>query len=405
MFANVITGLRWFYANIVEQFGAHGLLTNAAALTYTTLFAVVPLMTLSYTIVSMFPEFPGFAQQVQQFVFQNFVPSSSDLLQQKLSDFAQQARELTFAGFALLFVTAFMTLVNIESVFNEIWQVAEPRRGLQRFVVYWAVMTFGPPLVVGGLLVSSYLMSLPLIADTDAIGARQKFLGLLPALFSATGFTVLFYAMPNCRVRFRHALLGGLATMVFFEGAKRTFTMIVAHTNMQFIYGTFAAVPLFLTWLYLTWILILSGAIVVRTLGMPRDATPSDGAPTLVQCVRILAFLQRAHREGRPVTRRDLNDAVKLSGVERERIFAAFNELGLLSDAGNHVLLARDLRGITLLDLYKLLPYGIDTAALSHVRDLPRLVTPLLDCARYGAAHLMIDIDRVVAVDDGERST
>jgi len=399
MFANVIASLRWFYANIVEQFGAHGLLTNAAALTYTTLFAVVPLMTLSYTIVSMFPDFSVFAQQVQTFVFENFVPSSSELVQQKLSDFAQQARALTFAGFALLFVTAFMTLVNIESAFNEIWQVAEPRRGLQRFVVYWAVMTFGPPLVVGGLLVSSYLMSLPLIEHTDTIGARQTLLGLLPMLFSTAGFTVLFYAMPNCRVRFRHALVGGLVTMVFFEAAKRLFTMIVAHTNMQFIYGTFAAVPLFLTWLYLTWVLILSGAIVVRTLGMPRDTTLNDGAPSLVQCVRILAFLQRAHRDGRPVTRRDLNDAVKLSGVERDRVFAALSELGLLSDAGDYVLLARDLRGVTLFDLYERLPYGIDADALARVRDLPRLTAPLIDYAQYGATHLMVDVDSVLASD------
>jgi len=405
MFANAIASLRWFYANIVEQFGAHGLLTSAAALTYTTLFAVVPLMTLAYTIVSMFPDFSAFGQQLQSFVFENFVPSSSELVQQKLSDFAQQARELTFAGFALLFVTAFMTLVNIESAFNEIWQVAEPRRGLQRFVVYWAVMTFGPPLVVGGLLVSSYLMSLPLIAHTDTVGARRTLLGLLPMLFSTTGFTVLFYAIPNCQVRFRHALVGGLVTMAFFEAAKRLFAMVVAHTNMQLIYGTFAAVPLFLTWLYLTWVLILSGAIVVRTLGMPRDTTLADGAPTLVQCVRILAFLQRAHRDGRPVTRRDLNDAVKLSGVERDRVFAALTELGLLSDAGNHVLLARDLRGVTLFDLYKRLPYGIDADALAKVRDLPRLVASLADYTHYGANHLAVDVDRIVATDAPDRET
>ena len=397
MFANVIADLRWFYSNIVDQFGAHGLLNSAAALTYTTLFAVVPLMTLTYTILSMFPDFSAFGEQIQEFVFENFVPSSSALVQQKLSDFSQQARELTFVGSVVLFVTAFVTLVNIEAAFNEIWQVAEPRRGVQRFVVYWAVMTFGPPLVVGGLLMSSYLMSSPLIAHGDVVAARQTLFGVLPFLFSAAGFTVLFYAMPNCRVRFRDALFGGVVTMVFFESAKRLFTGIVAHTNMQFIYGTFAAVPLFLTWLYLTWILILSGAIVVRTLGMPRDTATSDGAPMLVQCVRILGFLQRAHRDGRPVTRRDLNDAVKLSGAERDGVFAALAHLGLLSDAGNQVLLARDLRGVTLLDLYRRLPNGIDAEALGRVRDLPLLVEPLLDCVRYGVAHLSVDVDRIVA--------
>jgi membrane protein len=400
MFAKIITNLRWFYANIVEQFGAHGLLNNAAALTYTTLFAVVPLMTLSYSILSMFPDFSAFGQQIQAFVFENFVPSSSAIVQQKLSDFAQQARELTFAGFVVLFMTAFMTLVNIESAFNEIWQVAEPRRGLQRFVVYWAVMTFGPPLVVGGLFVSSYLMSLPLIAQTETVVARQTLLGYLPFVFSAVGFTVLFYAMPNCRVRFRDAVVGGVVTMLFFEGAKRLFTAIAAQTNMQLIYGTFAAVPLFLTWLFLTWVLILSGAIVVRTLGIPRrDSALTDGAPALVQCVRVLVFLARAHRDGRPVSRRDLNDAVKLSGAERDDVFAALADLGLLSESGNNLLLARDLRGVTLFDLYKRLPYGIDSDALTRVRDLPQLVGPLADYLRYGDEHLRIDVDRLASID------
>src|SRR4051794_37873686 len=162
MFANVIAQLRWFYSNIVAQFGRHGLLNSAAALTYTTLFAVVPLMTVTYAMLSMFPDSSTFGETFQKFVFENFVPSSSAIVQDKLNDFAQQARELTFVGFALLFVTSFLTLMSVESAFNEIWQVAEPRRGLQRFLVYWGVLTCGPPLVLAGVLVSTYLVS-PLI--------------------------------------------------------------------------------------------------------------------------------------------------------------------------------------------------------------------------------------------------
>ena len=104
---------------------------------------------------------------------------------------------------------------------------------------------------------------------------------------------MLFFAVPNCRVRFRDALVGGLLTTLFFEAAKRFFTTIVAQREHAAVYGTFAAVPLFLTWLYLVWVLILSGAIVVRTLGIERDDVVSDGAPMLVQCIRLLAFLRR----------------------------------------------------------------------------------------------------------------
>jgi membrane protein len=398
MLPNVITQVRWFFGQIVAQFGAHGLLNSAAALTYTTLFAVVPLMTVSYTVLSMFPDFSAVGRQIQEFVFENFVPASSSIVQERLNDFSHQARELTVAGLALLVFTAFMMLVTIEKAFNEIWQVAEPRRGLQRFLVYWGVLTCGPPLVVVGLLVSSYLISLPLISDTDTVGARQTLLGYLPLLLSATAFTVLFYAVPNCRVRLRHALAGGLLTMLFFEAAKRLFTAIVANSDMQLIYGTFAAVPLFLTWLYLVWILILSGAILVRTLGLERDDIESDGAPMLVQCVRVLAFLHRAHLQGRSITRADLNNAVKLSGVERAEVLAALAELQLLSNgARDLVLLGRDLRGVLLLDIYRRLPQGLDLERLADVHDLPRLIGPLMDHARYGAEHLAVDLDWIVA--------
>src|SRR4029453_2317168 len=93
-------------------------------------------------------------------------------------------------------------LVTIEGAFNEIWQVAEARSGMQRLLTYWGVLTFGPPLVVAGLLVSSYLFSLPVVSNIDTHGLRQTMLGYLPPLLSAAGFTVLFFAVPNCRVNF-----------------------------------------------------------------------------------------------------------------------------------------------------------------------------------------------------------
>ncbi len=398
MLPNALAQFRWLSSQIVAQFGAHGLLNNAAALTYTTLFAVVPLMTVSYAMLSMFPDFAVVGQQIQAFVFENFVPASSAEIQQKLNDFSNQARSLTIAGFVLLFATAFLTLISVEQAFNEIWQVTVSRRGLQRFLVYWGVLTFGPPLVVGGLLVSSYVMSFPMLSDPGTMGARATLLGYLPPLLSCVAFTVLFAAMPNCRVRIKDALIGGVLTTLFFEAAKRLFTEFVANANMQLIYGTFAAVPLFLAWLYLVWVLILSGAIVVRTLGLERDDVRSDGAPPLVQCVRMLAFLHSAHLQGRTVTRGDLNDAVKLSRSERDLVLGVLTELQLLSN-GEHdvVLLGRDLRAVSLLQLVHRLPQGLGLEQLEAVQDLPRLIEPLRDYARCGAERLAVDVDWVVS--------
>jgi membrane protein len=267
------------------------------------------------------------------------------------------------------------------------------------------VLTCGPPLVVAGMLVSSYLISLPVVTGIDPYGVRQSLLGYLPPLLSAAGFTVLFFGVPNCRVRFRHALAGGVLTMIFFEGAKRLFAVIVGNLEMQLIYGTFAAVPLFLTWLYLVWMLVLSGAIVVRTLALQRDDTASDGAPMLVQCVRLLACLHRAHLSGRSVTRLELNSAVRMSGEERSRVLVVLAELNLVSNTdGDRLVLARDLRGVSLLDLYRRLPFGLEPERLTDVHDLPRLTAPLIECARLGAEKLAVDLDSVVSDVAPERS-
>ena len=183
MLARIYADIRWFLEQIAEQFVANGLPTSAAALTYTTLFAVVPLMTVGYVILSVLPAFAGVGEQIQNFVFDNFVPESSALIQDRLNDFASQARGLTLAGVAFLIITAFLMLVTVEQTFNRIWQVTQPRRGLPRFLVYWGVLTCGPPLLAGGLLVSSYLISLPLVSDIDAVAV----LGVVALMLSGAG--------------------------------------------------------------------------------------------------------------------------------------------------------------------------------------------------------------------------
>ena len=152
-------GVRWYVQQLVQQFLAHDCLASAGALTYTTLFAVVPMMTVIYTMFSLLPEFDAIGQLIQDFVFENFVPDSSALVRDKLLEFSERARNLTVAGFSFLFVTAFLMLVTLEKAFNAIWRVPEPRRGLQRFLLYWGVLSLGPPLVAGGLIMSVYVAS------------------------------------------------------------------------------------------------------------------------------------------------------------------------------------------------------------------------------------------------------
>ncbi|MEM8767898.1 MAG: YihY family inner membrane protein [Pseudomonadota bacterium] len=387
--------IRWYVVELVRQFLDHDCPTRAGALTYTTLFAVVPMMTVAYAMLSILPAYDGVAERIENFVFQNFVPTSSTVVQDYLSDFSRRARGLSIIGFGFLFVTTFMLLVTIEGTFNTIWQVAEPRKGMQRILVYWSVMSLGPPMILGGILISVYLTSLPLLTDLDVFGLGTLVLGYLPLILTCFGFTVLFFAMPNTQVRLRHALVGGLLTMALLEVAKNVFNVVVANSSFTSIYGAFAAVPFFLAWMYMVWVLILSGAIVVRTLAMTPELDLEPTEPLLVKCARILELLYGAHLDGRSVGDAEIETAVPMVSGEKERILRVLLELKVLRQTADGWILGRSLKSLTLWDLYQQLPEGLDLQELGRVRDLDHVVEPLKSLVQFGSNQMAVSLDSV----------
>ena len=401
----VVSRVRWFSREIVHQFQELDLFPSAAMLTYTTLFAVVPMMTVAYTILSIMPEFEDIGEQIQAFIFTNFVPASSELIQERLTEFSVQARQLTWAGIAFLIVIAFRMLVSIEKVFNQIWNLPEGRKGLQRFLLYWGVMTAGPPLIVGGLLISSYLFSLPLIADIDSFGLRERVLGFLPWLLSVAGFTILYFAMPNCRVPLSHAFYGAFLTGIGFEIAQRVFAAAVGMMNTQAIYGAFAALPLFLAWVYLVWALILSGAIFVRTLSLEQDTRVVNRDPPLLNCLQILRLLYKAHLRGEAVSELELTRRVGMDLKQRERIQAVLSGLKLCHQVGqNGLALSRSLKSLSLWELYQHLPDGLTPEAVAEAEAQGAWTAPLERFADAGQTSLQIDLESLLETDLGRDS-
>lgn len=387
--------LRWALQQMGQQFLEHNCLSSAGALTYTTLFAVVPLMTVTYTFFSILPEYAHLGEQVQDFVFQNFVPGSSSVVQDKLGEFADRARNLTAVGFVFLFVTAFLMLITIEKSFNTIWHVAEPRRGLQRFLLYWGVLSLGPACVVAGILSSLYLLSLPLVSDLDTIGLSKAVLGYLPVLLSLAGFTVLYYAVPNCHVPFNHALFGGFVTMGVFQVAFTVFAQSSRWFSYDAVYGTFAAVPVFLIWLYLVWVIVLSGAIFVRSLALSREADEGR-EPLLIKAARVLRLLYQAHLDGNSVTDREIQLTVTLNQVDHDRVFKVFQDFKLLNQTEDESwILGRSLKSVTLWDLYQQLPDGLNLTRLQEVKDMPQVVEPLIAITQFGSNEMSVSLDRV----------
>ena len=256
-----------FLVYALRRFLGDGCPQSAAALTYMSLFAVVPMLTLMYSMFSLVPAFQELGGQVEEFIFSKFLPSSGQEITQYLSEFSNQARKLSVAGVAIILITALLMLSNIEKTFNHIWATTGGRKGLAGFLVYWAILSLGPLLLAVGMIMSTYLMSLRLVvAEVDSLGVVALLFSYLPWLLTWLAFTLLYVAVPNCKVRVVYALFGGLITTLLFETAKALFGQLVAHSIYTNVYGAFAVIPLFLMWIYLLWVLILFGAELVRSL-------------------------------------------------------------------------------------------------------------------------------------------
>jgi membrane protein len=334
----------------------------AAALTYTSLFAVVPLMTVMYAALSLVPSMQTVGGEIENYIFQHFVPASGQEIHSYLQHFSAQARSLTGAGIALLAVTAILMLRNIENIFNRIWRTRDNRRGLASFLLYWALLSLGPIFLGLAFAITTYLLSLKVLTDSiDQLGLGQYVLVVAPYLLTAAAFTLIYAAVPNCRVPFRHALTGGLLTAFAFEQAKSLFAWLVANSSFEVIYGTFAAIPLFLLWIYLCWLIILAGAQLVAAMQAyhPQSGKQLD---ELSLALAVIKRLADAHRQGHAVNDRQLLAEPWLLNQQalpadrwpelRNRLLDA--QLLAMNHQG-HYLLGRDIYQLSLWQLIELL--------------------------------------------------
>ncbi|MBU1330007.1 MAG: virulence factor BrkB family protein [Gammaproteobacteria bacterium] len=357
-----------FWRFLLQRFWADDGLNNAAALTYTTLFAVVPMMTVTFAMLSAIPAFQGTGEQIQSFIFRNFVPSAGELVQEYLGNFTNQARQLTWIGVAVLAVTAFWMLVTIEKTFNGIWRVRQPRRGVSSFLLYWAILSLGPILLGAGFATSTYIASLSLISGPDALAGAKTLLGFMPLAFSVAAFTLLYAAVPNTRVRFKHALLGGLFTAVLFEVAKALFGLYVRlFPGYQLIYGAFATFPLFLLWIYLSWLIVLLGAELVCNLGVSRQWRQRE-LPRVLVMFGILRVFQTRHQSGLKVRLRDIQrQGWQIPEYEWEAVLGFLEQQQLVAPTGNGSwVLCRDLQRYSVSQLLASCPWS-----LPRVEQLP----------------------------------
>ena len=272
----VVIVTRRLVRRVVIRLREDGCLRVAAALSFTTLLALVPFVTVVFSMMSLFPVFEQWGQALDEFMYRNFVPAVGEDVKSYLSQFTQQAGRLTAVGLVFLLISALLLLATIEDNFNEIWRVRKGRRFIQRLLAYWTVISLGPLLMMVSLSLTSYIFSLPVIStQPELLGVKHTLLGLLPWLFETVAFVLFYMAVPNCVVRFRDAFVGGLIATLLFELAKRGFALYVLNfKSYEVIYGALAAIPIFLIWVYLSWFIVLIGAHVTAVLPAAIDGAP-----------------------------------------------------------------------------------------------------------------------------------
>lgn len=257
-------------ATIVRRFRTEHMGNTAAALAFTTLLALVPLVTLIASVASFVPYFDLLIARFDQAVVSGLLPSgSAGVINAHVSKYALKARTLTVPGIAMLIVTAFLLMQTIERTFNHLWQV-KPRPVAQRFGLYAAAMLLWP-FVMGGLAaLMSYAVTTSLGFFSEPPWVRKMLLKTVSVIVLGVFFTFLYYSVPNAKVSKWAALSGGIFATAMFGLMQKGFEVYLASIGtFKSIYGAFAAVPIFLIWVYLSWVVVLIGGLIAATLFRP----------------------------------------------------------------------------------------------------------------------------------------
>ncbi len=351
---------RYFFQHFYQLRG----LQTASSMAYTTLLSIVPLLTVMFGLFGKI----AFLQDdlsisIQNFIFAHFVPQFGATVQNYILDFSAKASQLTMSGSVILVVIAILLMATIDNAFNLIWLVKNKRPPVSRLLVYWAVLTMGPLLIGVGLASTSYLLSLPAISDVDvSFDIRDKLLSYLPFLTTSVAFTLLYILVPNCFVPKKHALISGIICAVLFELAKYGFGIYVrTMSTYENIYGSISVIPLFLIWIYVSWVIVLFGAHITFCLSSFRlqdefkQHRQKDWAfPDVLQ---ILEHLYQAQRAGRTVSISDFRkSSIFLPHYQIDDLLQHLKRFNWVNQSDGRWLLAKDLKETRLYDLHAILP-------------------------------------------------
>ncbi len=376
--------LQTFIRFVIARFVQDRCVQIAASLTFTTLLSLVPLITIALTLFSAFPVFENFSSQIKMYLLGNLMPATAgNVIAYYTQQFAESAGRLGAVGVVFLAVTAMLMMLTIDQAFNNIWQVTRPRAMHKRLIVYWAVLTLAPVLVGASLSLTSWFVGLSMGYAQHIPIFGVGVLKVLPVLFTTLAFAMLFRLMPNRYVPLNHALIGGIVASVLFETMNRVFGLYISHfPAYKLVYGAFASVPIFLMWVYLSWLTILLGAVVAASLSHWR--TPElpylPAVVKMLDALRVLHIMSCGMQQGNVVTIPALSNKLHLGFYTLEQIMERLASANLVRKAeGQGWLMMKDAGHIRATELLHL--FVLDSSVLLAEQGNDPLKLWLASCA------------------------
>ncbi|HHK5573616.1 TPA: YihY family inner membrane protein [Neisseria cinerea] len=376
---NKICAFAWF---VVRRFSEERVPQAAASMTFTTLLALVPVLTVMVAVASIFPVFDRWSDSFVSFVNQTIVPQGADMVFDYIDAFRDQANRLTAIGSVMLVVTSLMLIRTIDNTFNHIWRVNTQRPWMMQFLVYWALLTFGPLSLGVGI---SFMVGS--VQDSVLSSGAQQWADALKTAARLAFMTVLLWGLyrfvPNRFVPARQAFVGALATAFCLETARSLFTWYMGNFDgYRSIYGAFAAVPFFLLWLNLLWTLVLGGAVLTSSLSYWQGEAfrrGFDSRGRFDDVLKILLLLDAAQKEGRTLSVQEFRRHINMGYDELGELLEKLARYGYIYSGRQGWVLKTGADSIELSELFKLFVYRPLPVERDHVNQaVDAVMTPCL---------------------------
>lgn len=336
---------------------------KAASLTYTSLLSIVPFLTVVLVILSTIPALESVREQIYGLIYENLMPSSTSQVSEYINSFTEKSANLTTMGILVLFLTSVMMLRTIAGAFNQIWRVQDNDKIIKRVLRYLVMLTLIPIIMGIAFLASTAVGAFSLYTQEIVDNAIDLsfWLQLLPYCLTAAGFISMYWFVPKVNVPIKNATIAGIIITLLFEGIKSVFgTLIANFTSYEAVYGAFAALPVFLMWIYLSWNLILLGVEISYTLTIFDTKTSKTNHP-FVSTLAMLAVLYSKQKQGEEVNEQTLKDAIGRRELPNwYQYIEDLKTVGLIGITKNKkYVLKKNLENMNLWQLYNAMPYPL----------------------------------------------